>query len=231
MCTVTFVRTASEIIITSNRDEQIDRPAAIPPEPYDVGNKKLIFPKDPKAGGTWFVTDNAGNMCVLLNGAAQKHEFRNHWRKSRGLILLELAASRSFFDAWNEIDLYEIEPFTIVCYSNGELTQVRWDGNVKEKLSLDPAENYIWSSSPLYTMEVRELRSRLFSEFLQAEDSDIMDFHLKTNQNPDESIAIDRGFLKTLSVTQARISSDHVSIAYLDLGNSNKTNLSLQRDR
>jgi hypothetical protein len=31
--------------------------------------KNLIFPKDPKAGGTWFVANADGVILVLLNGA------------------------------------------------------------------------------------------------------------------------------------------------------------------
>ncbi len=60
MCTVSFVKTADSIIITSNRDEKIIRPSAIPPKSYRVNNQNLIYPKDPKAGGTWFATNEAG---------------------------------------------------------------------------------------------------------------------------------------------------------------------------
>ena len=55
MCTVSFVATNDKIIITSNRDEHTLRPSAIPPQFYEINHHKLIFPRDPKAGGTWFV--------------------------------------------------------------------------------------------------------------------------------------------------------------------------------
>lgn len=70
MCTVSFVCANGRIIITSNRDEQIGRPSN-PPKNYLINNKKIIFPKDPKAGGTWFVVDDDATVLVLLNGAAE----------------------------------------------------------------------------------------------------------------------------------------------------------------
>ena len=58
-----------KIIITSNRDEKIIRPNAIEPKAYHLNNKKVIFPKDNKAGGTWYAIDEHSNVLVLLNGA------------------------------------------------------------------------------------------------------------------------------------------------------------------
>ena len=65
MCTVSFVSSKDKIIITSNRDEKIVRPSAIPPQNYILNGKNIIYPKDPKAGGTWFVVDEKGTVLVL----------------------------------------------------------------------------------------------------------------------------------------------------------------------
>ena len=66
MCTVSFVYTHDKVIITSNRDEQVIRPSAIPPKNHTLNGKNIIYPKDPKAGGTWFVVDENGTVLVLL---------------------------------------------------------------------------------------------------------------------------------------------------------------------
>ena len=108
MCTVSFVQTNDTIIITSNRDEKTLRPSAIPPRSYTVNGKNLIFPKDPKAGGTWFVANAYGVILVLLNGAYEKHEVLLPYRKSRGLIVLDMISSLSPKDFWSEIDLENI---------------------------------------------------------------------------------------------------------------------------
>src|SRR5690606_623977 len=115
MCTVTFARSGNSTIITSNRDEQTGRAPAMPPREYEIDGRKIWFPKDGQSGGTWFALDESGNVTVLLNGAKEPHEFRNDWRKSRGLILLEIFASDPI-STWKSIDLDMIEPFTMVLF-------------------------------------------------------------------------------------------------------------------
>ena len=66
MCTVTYIPTKNGCIITSNRDEKIAREKAISPQEYEIEGEKIIFPKDPKAGGTWMANTNS-KIIVLLN--------------------------------------------------------------------------------------------------------------------------------------------------------------------
>jgi hypothetical protein len=54
------------------RDEKITRERALPPTRIYIEGKKIIFPKDPKAGGTW-IAHNETKIIVLLNGAQEKH--------------------------------------------------------------------------------------------------------------------------------------------------------------
>jgi hypothetical protein len=42
MCTVSFVKSVDKIIITSNRDEAVMRPSAMPPQNYTVNGKTLF---------------------------------------------------------------------------------------------------------------------------------------------------------------------------------------------
>jgi uncharacterized protein with NRDE domain len=73
-------------IITSNRDEMVTRPSAIAQKKLYCKWQECYHPKDPKAGGTWYVVDENGTVLVLLNGAEEKHTIK--LRKSRGLIVL-----------------------------------------------------------------------------------------------------------------------------------------------
>ena len=111
MCTVSFVYSQDKIIITSNRDEKVIRPNAIPPKKHTINGKSIFFPKDPKAGGTWFAVDVYGTVLVLLNGAEEKHEVKLPYRKSRGLIVLDIISSESPKDFWSQIDLENSNPF------------------------------------------------------------------------------------------------------------------------
>lgn len=223
MCTVSFVNSEGRIFITSNRDENIIRPSAIPPKNYTVKGKNVIFPKDPKAGGTWYIVDEEGTVLVLLNGAEEKHERKSSYRKSRGLIVLELMSENSPKDFWEQIDLENIEPFTLVLFQNNQLFQLRWNGTNKEKLVLDPNEKHIWSSSTLYSNSIRKERADLFYAFLENKgllsETDMYQFHRYADQeNTENGLVINRnGETKTLSITQSIIEKNKVAILHYDL--------------
>jgi len=223
MCTVSFVNSEGRIFITSNRDENIIRPSAIPPKNYTVKGKNVIFPKDPKAGGTWYIVDEEGTVLVLLNGAEENHERKSSYRKSRGLIVLELMSENSPKDFWEQIDLENIEPFTLVLFQNNQLFQLRWNGTNKEKLVLDPNKKHIWSSSTLYSVSVRKERADLFYAFLENKgllsETDMYQFHRYADQeNTENGLVINRnGETKTLSITQSIIEKNKVAILHYDL--------------
>jgi uncharacterized protein with NRDE domain len=223
MCTVSFVATNDKIIITSNRDEKTVRPSAIPPRSYTVNGKNLIFPKDPKAGGTWFVANADGVILVLLNGADEKHEVQLPYRKSRGLIVLDMISSLSPKDFWSEIDLENIEPFTLVLFQDNALFQLRWNGKEKKTITLDIHQNHIWSSSTLYSSSIREKRANWFHTFMnqnpEITESKMHDFHRYTEEENDENgLVINRNDeMKTLSITQAVIEKNKVAILHYDL--------------
>lgn len=223
MCTVSFVTTKDKIIITSNRDEKIVRPSAIPPRLYTIKGNDLIFPKDPLAGGTWFVTRADGTILVLLNGADEKHKVQLPYRKSRGLVVLDVISSFSPKDFWNDIDLENIEPFTLVLFQNKMLFQLRWNGKEKETTPLDIKKNHIWSSSTLYPLAIREKRSNWFHTFVDQNSdlsvSKMYGFHRHTESgNNENGLVINRNDeLKTLSITQSVLENNKVSIFHYDL--------------
>lgn len=210
-------------MITSNRDEKVLRPNAIEPRNYLINNKNIIFPKDAKAGGTWFAVDENGTILVLLNGANEKHQVQSPYRKSRGLIVLDIISSTSPKDFWQEINLQKIEPFTLVLYQNQELFQLRWDGIQKETTELDIAKNHIWSSVTLYPKEIRENRFNWFHSFLVSKPSvsekEMYHFHRYTKEeNQENGLVINRNNeMKTLSITQSVIEKNKVAILYYDL--------------
>jgi uncharacterized protein with NRDE domain len=223
MCTVSFVTTNGKVIITSNRDEKVHRPSAIEPKNYLINNKNIIFPKDTKAGGTWFAIDENGTILVLLNGAKEKHQVAHSYRKSRGLIVLDIISSLSPKDFWQEIDLENIEPFTLVLFQNRELFQLQWNGNEKETTALDNTKNYVWSSSTLYSKDIRENRSNWFYTFLDlnpaVSEKEMLQFHRYTEEgNHENGLVINRNEeLKTLSITQSVTEINKVAILHCDL--------------
>lgn len=222
MCTVSFVHSKGKIIITSNRDEQVARPA-IEPRNYLVNQKNLFFPKDPKAGGTWYVVDESANVLVLLNGAAEKHHWNPPYRRSRGLIVLDLFGSESAINSWETIDLENVEPFTLVLFQDLQLYQLRWNGTEKSQRKLNTNENHIWSSSTLYAKEIRDQRAQWFSTFLDTTPEvtfeEMFRFHRYTEaENSQHGLVINRNDkLKTLSITQSIIEQNRITVLHHDL--------------
>lgn len=223
MCTVSFVCTNDKIIITSNRDEKVLRPNAIEPRNYLINNKKIIFPKDQKAGGTWYAVDEHSNVLVLLNGADEKHVVTGNYAKSRGLIVLELIGNLSPLKAWRQIDLNNIEPFTLVLLENQNLYQLQWNGAEKVVVKLDKSQNYIWSSSTLYSKEIRAKRAKWFYTFLdtkpEVNEHELFNFHRHTEEeNVEHGLVINRNdVMKTVSITQTVIEKNKVEMFHHDL--------------
>lgn len=222
MCTVSFVFSNGKAILTHNRDEKVARPSAIKPQKYSVNSKNIYFPKDQKAGGTWFAVAENGIVLVLLNGADEKHQLKPSYRKSRGLIVLDLISSNSPIEEWNSINLSDIEPFTIVLFQDKKLYQLRWNEVEKSTLSLDINQNHIWSSSTLYPREIRENRADLFQKFIHSNEisaEKLFHFHRYTKEDDTENgLIINRNDeLKTLSITQTVIQENKIVLSYHDL--------------
>lgn len=223
MCTVSFVKVDGKVIITSNRDEKILRPSAVEPNYYLVNQKKVLYPKDNKAGGTWYAVDECSNVLVLLNGAEERHTVKEHYRKSRGLIVLDLISSPSPIAAWDAIDLEGIEPFTIVLFENQKLYQLRWNEITKESKVLNSDKAHIWSSSTLYSSTIRFQRALWFHAFMNTNpvvnEEELLHFHRYTEaDNSEHGLVINRNdTLKTLSITQTVIESNKVKNLYTDL--------------
>lgn len=227
MCTVSFVFSNNKAIITSNRDEQVLRPA-IPPRNYQISTKKIIFPKDTRSGGTWYAVDEYANVLVLLNGASEKHRWNPPYRRSRGLILLDIISEKFPLESWKMIDLANIEPFTLVLYELQKLYQLSWNGFEKEMIQLNEKHNYVWSSSTLYPKDIRENRAEWFYQFLDTKpdisESEMFDFHRYTeNEDVENGLVINRhGKLRTLSITQAVIEKNKVAMVHHDLMDHNR---------
>lgn len=232
MCTVSFIRQENQIIITSNRDEQVSRKTAIAPKPYLIRQQEIIFPKDPEGGGTWFaIHPTRCVVVVLLNGAEEAHRSNPPYRRSRGQIVLELITEENSHAAWQTIDLENIEPFTIVLYEQNQLFQLRWNGTHKESKMLNTQQPYIWSSSTLYKKETRGKRQNWFDEFVKKttdlSSQSILDFHQFTKANDSENgLKINRNnVMKTLSICQVVLVNKNILVSYLDLLNKKMTEL------
>lgn len=222
MCTVTYIPTNKGFVITSNRDENINRPSAISPMQYHHGFCTLIYPKDAKKQGTWIAASHNGDVGVLLNGGFEKHTTRTAYRKSRGMILLELIGNVHPLIRWSTIDLDNIEPFKWIYRTGTVLVECVWDGLKKHQRNLDINAAHIWSSTTLYDHQARNARKQWFKEWRQSQkeisERSILDFHLNAGKNDlHNGLIIDRKIIKTQSITQVEYSGKRISMRYHDL--------------
>ena len=225
MCVVTYLpEVDGGFILTSNRDESIRRPAAIPPRRYVVGKQLVAFPKDAQAGGTWIATTERRTLC-LLNGAFQKHAHRPPYRRSRGLVVLDAFSYDSPHTFAREYDFTDIEPFTLVMVDKANdfltLHELRWDGSKAHFKCLAADAPRIWSSVTLYSEAVVREREGWFQAWLAAPHVDlaaeIIAFHTSAGKgDPTNDLRVNRGNLKTVSITQIRTQSGELNLFYQD---------------
>lgn len=233
MCTVSFIPFNDRIIVTSNRDEKVSRKKAIPPSFNKYKEQNFIFPKDADAGGTWITVKENGDAAVLLNGAFTDHVHHPPYRKSRGLILLDIMAEDSPSDYFNKIDLENIEPFTIVLMENGLLFEFRWDGNKNFIKQLPIHQPKIWSSATLYNIEVVKNREQWFADFLyyipEPTREDIFNFHQFTGGGDlrNDLLMYRDGAHSTVSITCIELAKEQTEMVYLDLSDEKEYKIGL----
>jgi hypothetical protein len=223
MCTVTYLPFSDRVLITSNRDEATLRTPASHPLVANVNTGKILFPKDGLAGGTWIGMHSNGHVMVLLNGAFQKHKHQPPYRKSRGLIFIDILDSHEPVNQFQSINLQNIEPFTLVIWYQSTLWEAKWNGTEKFLQPITTDEPHIWSSVTLYDPEVVEKRENWFQQWLigrqNISSEEIVSFHefagdgdakndLKMNRN---------GLLQTVSITGMEIREHSATMTYKEL--------------
>ncbi|MBT8303379.1 MAG: NRDE family protein [Bacteroidia bacterium] len=229
MCTVTFIPTGnSGFVLTSNRDEAPNRETSLP-DFHTIDNTKMLFPKDTLAGGTWIGVSEKQRMACLLNGGFTIHERKANYRMSRGVIVKDALATNDVVKTLNDYDLCDIEPFTLIVVewdAGLQLFELVWDGKQKHLSSL-PIASRLWSSSSLYNESMKMERQNWFSDFLNYDDlssDSLLEFHRTAgNGNLDFGVVMDRGFVKTTSMTQIKRSEKGIIMYYHDLVNDEQS--------
>jgi hypothetical protein len=231
MCTVTYLPfNQREFILTSNRDEDIERPAALPFKEYKVHGRSVFFPKDPRANGTWIAYDVKGYTLCLLNGASEKHSVKTTYKKSRGLVLLDFYNYNEPGNFASQYDFKGIEPFTLImAYSCSDTDKVRlyelkWDEIKSSLIKHDSALPQIWSSVTLYDEETIKARRAWFDTWLSKHDNykadDILFFHHFAGTGDKENdLLLNRGQKQTVSISCITKQLSHTDIIYEDLIN------------
>jgi len=234
MCTVTYLPIQGGFVLTSNRDEQSLRQPALHPAIYNQQNASIIYPKDTQAEGSWIALKENGEAGVLLNGAFYPHQKRSNYRRSRGLIFLDIMASNHPSEAFACIPLEDIEPFTLVLIAKCKLIVCRWDSTIKHTEILPNDQPYIWSSCTLYKKEVVQQRESWFADWLHCSSSPdqhaLIKFHEFGGEGDVEnSLRMNRkNEMLTVSITSILVENNDKEMYYRDTQNERESRLQIQ---
>ncbi len=222
MCTVSYLPTSKGYIVTSNRDESPDR-AITQVAQFQVGAHSVHFPRDPKAGGSWFATASDGRTVCLLNGAFEPFDITVHYPDSRGTALLNSLGHHNLKEFSVKYDFTRTAPFTMLMTDGRVLEQLIWDGQSAHYDSLDPGMPHFWSSVTLYAPDVRKYRRSLFEDWLRSEQEftaeNIVVFHeYGHSDDPVNGFVMNRDErVKTLSITCADKRDGHTVLLHRNL--------------
>lgn len=222
--------------LVSSRDEKKLRKPAATPALYRSGNISLLYPKDGDAGGSWIGMQSNGYACVLLNGGFMPHVSQPPYRMSRGLAFLSILSADSPPEAFYDLSLEGIEPFTIIIASANALYECRWDGWQKHSNTPDLTKTYIWSSVTLYSPAIIAKREQWFNEWKQQHTNFSLEQQMRFHETGGEGdsnndIRMNRaGELFTVSITGMELTGVNGRMNYRDLiqGSSASNQLSFQ---
>jgi uncharacterized protein with NRDE domain len=221
MCTVTYIPlNDNDFILTSSRDVPFAREKALHPKTYTEDEVEILYPKDGRASGTWIGKSSKNRLICLLNGGFKNHVSEKSYRKSRGIIVKDLLKVSDINSALSDINLNNIEPFTLVIVdwnSELQLIELVWTGKQKHIKQLDQG-NHIWSSSTLYDESMKQLRRDWFAKWELLQDqkpASILKFHHQAGIGDSHvDVIMKREKVGTVSITQVVKMDNSISMDY-----------------
>ena len=212
MCIISFYKKNDEIVLTHNRDEAINRVASLHIEERQWNDKKYFAPIDREKNGTWIFYNEDYVACILNGGKEKPQHLKTSYRKSRGIILLELMNYQSVEDFVENEELDDIAPFTIFVFErkSKKIYLLFWDGIQLEMNDLSD-ENFVFrASSTLYSTSMMQEIENKFPTFNTTSPIELFNFH--------QSIKMNNGDVEsgkaTTSITQIFANSSEISMKY-----------------
>lgn len=233
MCTVTFLPIGTDsFILTSNRDELYSRSEVVFPQLSD--DKKLLYPEDKQAHGTWVGTHKNGTTVCLLNGALKNHKRTPPYRLSRGQVVLDFFESESSQSFVKNYDLTNIEPFTLIIVrkkNDLSVEEFKWDGTKGVLREIPSNQAAIWSSVTLYDEFAIKEREQWFLNWQNSRPwnvQTIKEFHNSSDiTKPETSIFMRRNLVGTVGITSIESKEGITTMSYDDLSELRKHRIAL----
>jgi uncharacterized protein with NRDE domain len=217
MCTVIYIPTSTGFLAASCRDEALNREPALMPASIQVGTYSILQPIDGRFGGSWIAARNDGMVMILFNGAFENHQHQPPYAKSRGLIFTQLQNEQNPANAFLQLNLTGIEPFSIIIIQQQALYRLVWDGSKHWQLPLQNIP-HIWSSATLYTTPQIVERAKAFAEWLSEKtNSQKSLLHWLQTTLPNENehrFIMKRSSMATVSVSILEVHAHQIQFNY-----------------
>jgi len=140
VCTVSWVQQPGGYHLMANRDEKRSRGRAFAPAIRECGGVRYVAPIDADFGGTWIAANEFGVSVCLLNGDAGTQNSLPAPKRSRGILLRELAWETTGVDcllSLRQLDLSPYAPFVLLILEpDRPAILAEWN---RERLTVDPA--------------------------------------------------------------------------------------------
>lgn len=224
MCTVTWSAGQTGYTLLFNRDEQLSRGPAFPPEERSRGGVRFICPLDPDGGGTWLGVNEYGLTVGILNYYSAEVSPEDHagGRVSRGLLVLSLMDAPDLDEVARRLEGKQKEyysPFLLFgAEVGGRRIAWRWDGR-EFRQDRDPALPL--STSGYEPEDVVRFRRELLERFRGDDGGVTVDtlrayhsFH--DPERPGYSVSMRREEAQTVSFAEITVDREEVSFSYTD---------------
>jgi len=221
MCTVSFLPNTRGFYLAMNRDERLDRFAALPPTIVDLTERRAIFPREPD-GGTWISVNDAGICFALINWHRIACE-PSRSDVSRGEVVKALAAKSSAEAIANglaALPLRRLRPFRLIAINSSEkkITESRWNG--KQLSTRQHAwERRHWFSSGVDERKAELERSRVCDSTKERRSVASLSWLRRLHQSHSPkrgpfSICMHRSDAATVSYTEIAVSARRMTVRY-----------------
>ncbi|MFL6301531.1 MAG: NRDE family protein [Terriglobales bacterium] len=219
MCTLSFIPERDGYLVGMNRDEQIARPPAIPPERLPITGGFAIYPRE-QSGGTWIAANSLGITLALLNWYSAPSLFPKS--RSRGEVIPRVIAaedSASVHDQLIKLDLQGTLPFRLVGIFSTEkkITEWRWNQRMLEIREF-PWERHHWFSSGISDVDAEKIRGTACSASApngRPTQGWLRELHRSHENGPGPfSICVHRPEVRSLSYSEVMYSGGKLSFHY-----------------
>jgi hypothetical protein len=221
VCTVSWVQQPGGYHLLANRDEKRTRGRAFAPVIRECGGVRYVAPIDSDSGGTWIAANEFGVSVCLLNGVAGSHSYFPAPRRSRGLLLRELACEPAGAECLLSLRHYDLRPYApfvlLILEPDRPAILAEWNS---ERLTVNAAAARMpLTSSSFDSCGVRRFRLEEFSRragrAARVDAALLYQFHASHGASPDAySPCMHREDAETVSFSWVVVTLEEVRFLY-----------------